>query len=99
MVSRSRLPLYVLPLFAPLALLIAHQLEGVALSRGRRVVVTAVAGVVVCIKLLATSLPALVPHLPSETAARVPLHKNARLWADDLRAMGHRVERTDLDIR
>lgn len=87
MVSRSRLPLYVLPLFAPLALLIAHQLEGAVLTRGRRVAIAAATATAVCIKLLAASLPALVAHLPPETAARVPLHKNARLWADDLRAM------------
>jgi 4-amino-4-deoxy-L-arabinose transferase-like glycosyltransferase len=34
--ARSRLPLYVLPLFAPLSLLLARQYEGVALWRGHR---------------------------------------------------------------
>lgn len=87
MVSRSRLPLYVLPLFAPLALLIARQLDGVAWTRGRQIAVAGFAAAVVGIKLLAASLPNLVAYLPPETAARVPLHKNARLWADELRAM------------
>jgi len=87
MLARSRLPLYVLPLFAPLALLIARQLDGTVFTQGRRMAIAVVTAIVVGIKLLAASLPALVAYLPPETAARVPLHKNARLWADDLRAM------------
>lgn len=87
MVSRSRLPLYVLPLFAPLALLIARQLDGAAFTRSRRIAIAGFAAAVVGIKLMAASLPKLVAYLPPDTADRVPLHKNARLWADSLRAM------------
>lgn len=87
MVSRSRLPLYVLPLFAPLALLMARTLDSATFTPGRRLAVAAVAATVVAIKGLVAFLPAWIAHLPPETAARVPLHKNARLWADALRAM------------
>lgn len=87
MLSRSRLPLYVLPLFAPLALLLARQLDGEAFALGRRVAIAGFAAAAVGIKLMAASLPAVVAYLPPDTAARVPLHKNARAWADELRAM------------
>lgn len=69
--ARSRLPLYVLPLFAPLAILVA---EG-RLARGR--------GVPAFGWLLAWA--AMLLALKAGVA-QVPTHKDARAWADHLRA-------------
>jgi len=68
--SRSRLPLYLLPLFAPLALLVAQQWrdEGRGPPRPRLV-----AAWVVLILLLRIGL------------AHWPTHKDAAMWADELR--------------
>lgn len=70
-VSRSRLPLYILPLFVPLAVLAARQrrLEGKSLPRWRWLLLWAVC-------LLALKL----------AAAQWPTHKDARAWAEAIRA-------------
>lgn len=70
-VARSRLPLYVLPLFAPLAILIA---DG-RLARGR--------GVPAFGWLLAWAAVLLAIN---GAVAWMPTHKDARAWADHLRA-------------
>ncbi|WP_119716797.1 ArnT family glycosyltransferase [Cognatilysobacter tabacisoli] len=69
--SRSRLPLYLLPLFAPLALLVAlqHGREGRALPRWPWL--AAWAALLLALKL---------------GAAAWPTHKNAAAWAEAIRA-------------
>jgi 4-amino-4-deoxy-L-arabinose transferase-like glycosyltransferase len=73
-VSRSRLPLYILPLFVPLAVLAARQrmLEGRPLPRWRWLVAWGVA-------VLALQF----------AASRWPTHKDASAWADAIRARVH----------
>lgn len=68
--ARSRLPLYLLPLFVPLALLVARQrhAEGLALPAWPRLALWVVL-------LLGLRL----------AAALWPTHKNAALWADEIR--------------
>jgi hypothetical protein len=70
-VSRSRLPLYILPLFVPLALLAARQrlAEGKALPRWRWLLLWAAC-------LLALKL----------AASMWPTHKDARAWAEAIHA-------------
>ncbi len=87
MLSRSRLPLYVLPLFAPLALLFGRALQQMEWRWPRVAAVAALAAFVVGIKALLGFLPQLAQQLPAEQADRLPLHKNARQWAADLRAI------------
>jgi 4-amino-4-deoxy-L-arabinose transferase-like glycosyltransferase len=70
-VSRSRLPLYILPLFMPLALLAARQrlAEGKALPRWRWLLLWA--GCLLALKF---------------AASMWPTHKDARAWAEAIRA-------------
>lgn len=70
-VSRSRMPLYLLGLFTPLALIVARQRAAAGLGFPR----VALLGVWVVL-LLSLRL----------ASAYVPSHKNAELWADAIRA-------------
>ncbi|MCZ8164416.1 MAG: glycosyltransferase family 39 protein [Silanimonas sp.] len=93
MLARSRLPLYVLPLFAPLALLIGRALEAAPLGRARWAAVAAVLALVIGVKVLLAYLPQVAEALPARTAERLPLHKNAREWAERLDAVvPYRIE-------
>jgi 4-amino-4-deoxy-L-arabinose transferase-like glycosyltransferase len=84
MLARSRLPLYVLPLFAPLALLIGRALEGAPLGRARVAAAAAVSAMILGLKVLLAYLPQVAEALPTRMAERLPLHKNAREWAEQL---------------
>lgn len=85
MLARSRLPLYVLPLFAPLALLFGGALQHMPWRWPKVATVAALALLAVGVKAVAGYLPAIAEHLPAHQAQRLPLHKNARQWAQDLR--------------
>lgn len=87
MLSRSRLALYVLPLFAPLALLFGRALQHMAWRWTRMTALALFAAGVVGLKALLASMPHWAHLLPAAQAARLPLHKNARQWADDLRVV------------
>lgn len=87
MLAQSRLPLYVLPLFAPLALLLGRALQDAPLGRMRWAVVGLFAALMLGIKVLFAYLPQVAEALPERLAERVPLHKNARDWAMRLDAV------------
>lgn len=87
MLARSRLPLYVLPLFAPLALLFGRALQDVRLDGFRRAMVASTIVLLLGIKALFAFLPQVAAMLPEAQAQRVPLHKNARDWAARLDAV------------
>ena len=87
MLAQSRLPLYVLPLFAPFALLIGRALQDAAFPRLRVAAVSALVVALFGIKSLFAFLPQVAAALPEHLAERVPLHKNARDWAAKLDAV------------
>jgi 4-amino-4-deoxy-L-arabinose transferase-like glycosyltransferase len=87
MLARSRLPLYILPLMAPLALLFGRALQDTDFRRWHAAGVTLVLALVFAVKALAAYLPMVAAHLPAKQAQRVPLHKNARDWAARLDAV------------
>lgn len=87
MLSRSRLPLYVLPLFAPLALLMGRALQDLAFSRQRMAIAVAMVAALIGVKALTSYLPAVAEALPEHLAEKLPLHKNARDWAERLDAL------------
>jgi 4-amino-4-deoxy-L-arabinose transferase-like glycosyltransferase len=93
MLAKSRLPLYVLPLFAPLALLFGRALQDAAFPRLRIALLAALVAGLVGIKALFSYLPEVAAALPEKQAKRVPLHKNARDWAEKLDAVvPYRIE-------
>lgn len=69
--SRSRLPLYVLPLFVPLALVVARQRQSDARRLPRWPLLAVWAAGLLALKF---------------AAAQWPTHKNASVWADEIRA-------------
>lgn len=93
MLAQSRLPLYVLPLFAPLALLFGRALQDAAFPRLRVGLVAGMVAALLAIKALFAFLPQVAVMLPAKQAERVPLHKNARDWATKLDAVvPYRIE-------
>lgn len=93
MLAQSRLPLYVLPLFAPLALLFGRALQDAAFPRARVALLGGMVAALVGIKALFSYLPQVAAVLPAKQAERVPLHKNARDWAEKLDAVvPYRIE-------
>ncbi len=87
MLARSRLPLYVLPLFAPLALVFGRALQDAGFGAFRTAAVASMVALLLGLKALFAFLPQVAAMLPEKQAERVPLHKNARDWAAKLDAV------------
>jgi 4-amino-4-deoxy-L-arabinose transferase-like glycosyltransferase len=81
LLARSRLPLYVLPLFPLLALLFGRALQDQRFGRGRTAAIAAVVAGAMLVKAGSTHLDVIAGWLPEKQAAKVPLHKDARRWA------------------
>lgn len=88
MLAQSRLPLYVLPLFAPFALLIGRSLQDSPFGPARKALLVAVAGFVVAIKGLAAHKAEVAEALPDHIGERMSVHKDSRLWAEGLAELG-----------
>ena len=87
MLAQSRLPLYILPLFAPLALLFARALQHATFSAWRKATVVAVALFVVLVKAATAYKVEIAEALPDRIGDRVSTHKDSRNWAAGLRAV------------
>ncbi|GIX38150.1 MAG: hypothetical protein KatS3mg127_1389 [Silanimonas sp.] len=87
LLARSRLPLYLLPLFPLLALLLGRALQEARFGPPRVLAVTAVLGLALGLRLATTHLEVIASWLPEKQAARVPLHKNTADWARALEAL------------
>jgi 4-amino-4-deoxy-L-arabinose transferase-like glycosyltransferase len=88
MVAQSRLPLYVLPLFAAFALLIGRALQDAHFGPLRKGLVAGIAIFAVGIKGLAAYKPEVARALPDHIGERMAVHKVSSLWAEELARLG-----------
>ncbi|MBS3960039.1 MAG: glycosyltransferase family 39 protein [Xanthomonadaceae bacterium] len=88
MVAQSRLPLYVLPLFAPFALLIGRALQDAHFGPLRKGLVAGIVVFAVGIKGLAAYKPEVARALPDHIGERMAVHKVSSLWAEELARLG-----------
>lgn len=87
MVAQSRRPLYILPLFTPLALLFARALQDSSFSPLRKLMLGLAAAFVIGVKLLTANVVEVARLLPADLAERSPADKDDRQWSADLRAV------------
>lgn len=87
MLAQSRLPLYILPLFAPIALLFGRALQDASFGPFRKAAIAAVAGFVVFIKLVTAYKIEVAEWLPDSIGSEVSIHKDSRNWARELQAV------------
>ncbi|HAI59080.1 MAG TPA: glycosyltransferase [Xanthomonadaceae bacterium] len=87
MLAQSRLPLYILPLFAPIALLFGRALQDTPLSTWRTIAIALVAGFVVFVKLVTAHKIEVAAWLPDRIGDEVSIHKDSRNWARELQAV------------
>ncbi|GAB3730977.1 hypothetical protein GCM10028794_06840 [Silanimonas algicola] len=88
MLAKSRLPLYVLPLFAPLALLMGRALQDAPFGAARKAAIATLVALVIGIKGLAAYKLEIADALPDHLGERMAVHKDARVWAEGLAALG-----------
>lgn len=88
MLAKSRLPLYALPLFAPLALLMGRALQDMPIRKARTAIIAAIAAFVIGIKVLASYKQEVAEALPPRIGDKLALHKDGRIWAEGLARLG-----------